>query len=40
MDEELRSQVIELVSQTNAAILLVTHKEEEAAALGCEIIRL
>ena len=40
MDEELRSQVIDLVSQTNAAILLVTHEEEEAAALGCDIIRL
>lgn len=40
MDEVLRNQVIELVSQTNATILLVTHEEEEAKALGCEIIRL
>lgn len=40
MDEALRSQVIALVAKTNAAILLVTHEEEEAKALGCEIIRL
>lgn len=40
MDEDLRKQVIALVSETNAAIALVTHEEEEAKALGCEIIRL
>ena len=40
MDEELRRQVIALVSQTDAAILLVTHEEEEAEALGCEIKKL
>ena len=40
MDEALRDQVIALVGQTKAAILLVTHEEEEAKALGCEIIRL
>ena len=40
MDEELRNQVIAQVARTNAAILLVTHEEEEAQALGCEIIRL
>ena len=40
MDEALRSQVIALVAQTDAAILLVTHEESEAKALGCEIIRL
>lgn len=40
MDETLRNQVIAQVAQTNAAILLVTHEEEEAIALGCEIIRL
>ena len=40
MDEALRDQVIALVGQTKAAILLVTHEEEEANALGCEIIRL
>ena len=40
MDETLREQVIALVAQTSAAILLVTHEESEAKALGCEIIRL
>lgn len=40
MDEALREQVISLVAQTKAAILLVTHDEEEADALGCEIIKL
>ena len=40
MDEALREQVIALVNQTKAAILLVTHDEAEAKALGCEIIRL
>ena len=40
MDEALRNEVMALVAQTEAAILLVTHGEEEAKALGCEIIRL
>ena len=40
MDEELRSQVIALVDKTDAAILLVTHEKEEAAALGCEIMQI
>ena len=40
MDEELRRHVMARVAQTDAAILLVTHDEAEAAALGCEIIRL
>ena len=40
MDEALRQQMIDLVEQTKAAILLVTHEEAEAKALGCEIIRL
>lgn len=40
MDEALRDQVIDLVGRTDAAILLVTHEKEEAAALGCEIMRL
>lgn len=40
MDEDLRNQVMARVSQTKAAILLVTHDEEEAEALGCEIIRI
>ena len=40
MDEVLRDQVIALVNRTDAAILLVTHEEAEAKALGCEIIRI
>ena len=40
MDEALRNQVIALVAQTKAAILLVTHEEAEARALGCRIIKL
>lgn len=40
MDEALRRQVMEQVAKTDAAILLVTHEEEEAEALGCEIIRI
>ena len=37
MDETLRQQVIDLVAQTDAAILLVTHDSKEAASLGCQI---
>lgn len=40
MDEALRWKVLELVNGTNAAILLVTHDEEEARQLGCDILRL
>ena len=40
MDEALRGQVMALVGQTKAAILLVTYEEEEARALGCDIIKL
>ena len=40
LDEELRQQVLEKVGKTNAAILLVTHDEAEAKALGCEIRKL
>lgn len=40
MDETLRRQVIAQVAETKAAILLVTHEEDEAAALGCGIIRI
>ena len=40
MDPELRQKIIALVKETKAAILLVTHEEEEAMALGCEIIRM
>lgn len=40
MDEALRRDVIALVGQTHAAILLVTHEESEAQALNCNIITL
>ncbi len=40
MDEALRQRMLALVGKTTAAVLLVTHSEEEAAALGCEILRL
>ncbi len=40
MDEQLRFAVIDLVAQTDAAILLVTHEELEAIALGCQILRI
>ena len=40
MDEALKQQVMALVSQTNAAILLVTHEKEEAASLGCKVIQM
>jgi len=40
MDEKLRWSVIDQVAQTHAAILLVTHDEAEADALGCKIVKL
>ena len=40
MDEALQGQVIAQVGKTAAAILLVTHEESKAKALGCEIIKL
>ena len=40
MDDALRFQVIAQVARTKAAILLVTHDEAEADALGCQIMRL
>ena len=40
LDETLREQMIRLVDQTQAAILLVTHEEAEAKMLGCEILKL
>ena len=40
LDEKLRQQVLEEVGKTKAAILLVTHDEAEAKALGCEIRKL
>ena len=41
MDEALRDRVAALISRSlpKAAILLATHSEEEAAALGCRILR-
>ncbi len=40
LDEALREKIMALVAKTNAAILLVTHDEAEAKALGCQIIRM
>jgi ABC-type nitrate/sulfonate/bicarbonate transport system ATPase subunit len=40
MDDALRRRIIALVNKTDAAILLVTHDEEEAALLGCQILPL
>ena len=40
LDEALRLRVLETVGRTGAAVLLVTHEEWEAEALGCQIIRL
>lgn len=38
LDEALRARMIAQVGKTNAAILLVTHEEEEAQTLECEVI--
>ena len=40
MDETLRWQIIELVNKTQAAVLLITHDEEEARFLNCRILQL
>ena len=40
LDEALRRRVLETVGRTEAAVLLVTHEEWEAEALGCQILRL
>lgn len=40
LDPRLKETVMAQVAQTEAAILLVTHEEEEAEALGCKIIRM
>ena len=40
MDETLRWQIMELVNKTNAAILLITHDEQEARYLNCRILQL
>ena len=41
LDEALRGRMLALIAQTTpqCAILLATHSEEEAAALGCKILR-
>ena len=41
LDEELRKRVLELLVGTldKTAVLLATHSEEEARALGCRILR-
>ena len=40
LDEALRLRVLQTVGRTEAAVLLVTHEEWEAHALGCQILRL
>lgn len=40
MDESLRWQIIELVNKTQAAVLLITHDEQEARFLNCRILQL
>ena len=40
LDEALRERILETVARTGAAVLLVTHDEREAKALGCQILRL
>ena len=40
LDDNLRQQVICQTAETDSAILLVTHDETEAEALGCKVIRL
>ena len=40
MDDALRQQIIDLVAQTEAAVLLVNHEEAEAKKLGCDMIKL
>lgn len=40
LDEALRQQVLNLVNRSNAAILLVTHEEQEARQLHCQILHL
>lgn len=40
MDEALRRQMIGMVAGTAGAVLLVTHDEEEAKLLGCQILRI
>ena len=41
LDEELRGRMVSLLSASlpSASLLLVTHSEEEADALGCRVLR-
>ena len=41
MDEALKSRVVRVTADSlnNAALLLITHEEREAQALGCKILR-
>ena len=41
LDDELRGRMVSLlsVSLASASLLLVTHSEDEARALGCRILR-
>ena len=40
LDEALRDRILHRISETEAAILLVTHDRREAEALGCEIVNM
>lgn len=40
LDEALRQRMLAFVNQSNAAILLVTHEEQEAHCLGCKLLRM
>ena len=41
LDDELRERMVSLLSASlaSASLLLVTHSEDEARALGCRILR-
>ena len=40
LDEALRQRMLELVDRQDSAMILVTHDEAEAQALGCKILRM
>ena len=40
LDESLRQRMLELVNRQDSAMILVTHDEAEARALGCKILRM
>lgn len=39
LDPDLKERILALTAKKNAAVLLVTHEESEAAALGCRILK-